>query len=249
MRQEPATISTTDGGMRMSRIAFSGLTAALLPGSNIWLMTMAAAMAIVLSGCGVVGRTSIETVQLAMQGKPDVKIVAADIAANRYPQIKVNGPLGGAVLVLGNIDNGRQAWYSADNGIVFLRDGLIESTHGGSPQLQRMWIEGENPFQDLLKVTRANVHRRYDVMPNYYFGVPVVGTLERIGAEQVTILGHNRELLHFREQLHGEGWKRDNHYWVDPNNGFIWKSIQAIAPDASLEIIQLKPYSPDLQRR
>lgn len=61
------------------------------------------------------------------------------------------------------------------------------------------------------------------------------------------ILGRTRELLHVRERLSGSGWKRDNHYWVDPATGFIWKSLQAIAPDTHLEIIQLKPYAPDLR--
>ncbi len=77
----------------------------------------------------------------------------------------------------------------------------------------------------------------------------VIGTLTTLGKEKVHILESERELLHVREQLQGEGWKRDNHYWVDPANGFIWKSIQAITPDTSLEVVQLKPYSQDLQNR
>jgi hypothetical protein len=206
-------------------------------------------MAIGLSGCGVVGRTSVKTVQLAMQGKPDVQPTATDVAANRYPQIKVNGPSGGAVLVLGSIDGDRQGWYSNDRSIVFLEDGLLVGTHGGTPELHDMRIEGENPFHALHRVQApVTVQRQYDVMPGYRFGMPVSGTLERLDTENVEILGNTHALLHVRERLEGRGWKRENHYWVDPANGFIWKSVQAIAPDASLEIIQLKPYSPDLNR-
>lgn len=206
-------------------------------------------LAIGLSGCGVVGRTSIKTVQLAMQGKPDIEPTAADVSANPYPQIKVTGPRGGAVLVLGNIDGDRQAWYSNDRSIVFLEDGLLVGTHGGTPELQDMRIEGENPFHALHRVQApVTVQRQYDVMPGYRFGMPVSGTLERLGTENVEILGNTHALLHVRERLKGQDWNRENHYWVDPANGFIWKSLQAIAPDASLEIIQLKPYSPDLNR-
>jgi len=206
-------------------------------------------VAITLPGCGVVGRTSIKTVQMAMQGKPDVHPTTGDVAANRYPQIKVTGSQGGAVLVLGNVDGNRQAWYSSDRGIVFLEDGLLVGTHGGTPELHGMRIDGNNPFHDLRQIrTSVTIQRQYDVMPGYRFGMRVSGTLERIGIEKIEILDGTRALLHVRERLNGQGWKRENHYWVDPGNGFIWKSVQAIAPDASLEIIQLKPYSQDLKR-
>jgi len=226
-------------------------TALVAPQRNHGLRGLAALvlMGFALSGCGVVGRTSVKTVQLAMQGKPDVQPTAADVAANRYPQIKVTGPRGGAVLVLGNLDGDRQAWYSNDRSVVFLEDGLLVGTHGGTPELQGMQIEGQNPFHALHQIEAPiTVQRQYDVMPGYRFGMMVSGTLERLGTENVEILNRTRPLLHVRERLEGQDWKRDNHYWVDPANGFIWKSVQAIAPDASLEIIQLKPYLPDLNR-
>ncbi|HIE4562019.1 YjbF family lipoprotein [Stenotrophomonas sp. C4297] len=211
---------------------------------------LATVIAVSATGCGVVGRSSVKAVQLAVQGKPDVQPSAEDVARNRYPQIKVNGPAGGAVLVLGAVDGGRQAWYSSERSIVFLRNGLIEATHGGTPELQQMRIIGPNPLLDLRKVKDGDVvQRRYDLMPDYRFNMKVTGTLHPLGTESVEILGRTRELLHVREELRGDGWKQQNHYWADPSSGFIWKSRQAIAPDAHLEIIQLKPYSPDLQPR
>lgn len=228
----------------MSRSALTAPNKAQRGIAALLLITLA------LTGCGVVGRTSIKTMQLAMQGTPDVQPSAAEVAAKPYPQIKVNGPNGGAVLVLGNIDAGRQAWYSSERSIVFLQDGLLVGTHGGSPELQQMWIEGDNPFHALhtLQGTVA-VQRRYDLMPGYRYGIPVTGTLERLGAEPVDILGKVRTLVHVRETLRGTQWKGENHYWVDPASGFIWKSQQMIAPGTRLEITQLKPYSLDLQRR
>ncbi|MFF2048351.1 YjbF family lipoprotein [Stenotrophomonas bentonitica] len=228
----------------MSRSALTAPNKAQRGIAALLLITLA------LTGCGVVGRTSIKTMQLAVQGTPDVQPSAAEVAAKPYPQIKVNGPNGGAVLVLGNIDAGRQAWYSSERSIVFLQDGLLVGTHGGSPELQQMWIEGDNPFHALhtLQGTVA-VQRRYDLMPGYRYGIPVTGTLERLGAEPVDILGKVRTLVHVRETLRGTQWKGENHYWVDPASGFIWKSQQMIAPGTRLDITQLKPYSLDLQRR
>lgn len=207
-------------------------------------------IALALTGCGVVGRTSLKTVQLAVRGAPDVHPTAAEVAAKPYPQIKVSGPNGGAVLVLGNVDAGRQAWYSSERSIVFLQDGLLVGTHGGTPELQQMWIEGENPFHSLHTLNgQVTVQRRYDLMPGYRYGLHVTGTLERLGEESIEILGRTRSLVHVRETLRGDQWKSENHYWVDPSNGFIWKSQQTIAPGIRLEITQLKPYSLDLQRR
>lgn len=228
----------------MSRSALTALNKAQRGIAALLLITLA------LTGCGVVARTSIQTAQLAVQGTPDVQPSAAEVAAKPYPQIKVSGPNGGAVLVLGNIDAGRQAWYSSERSIVFLQDGLLVGTHGGTPELQQMWIEGDNPFHALhtLQGTVA-VQRRYDLMPGYRYGVPVTGTLERLGNEPVDILGKVRTLVHVRETLRGMQWKGENHYWVDPASGFIWKSQQMIAPGTRLEITQLKPYSLDLQRR
>ncbi len=213
-------------------------------------MALALLVLITATSCGVVGKTSVKSVQMALKGKPDVEPTSAEVAANRFPQIKVSGPAGGAILVLGNIDSGRQAWYSAERSIVFLRDGIVVGTHGGTPELRDMILEGHSPFHALHRVANGTtVQRRYDVMPDYRYGMKVTGTLVALGNEKVRILGSERDLLHVRERLQGSGWKRDNHYWVDPANGFIWKSIQTIAPDTSLEVIQLKPFSQDLQNR
>ena len=228
----------------MSRSALTALNKAQRGIAALLLITLA------LTGCGVVGRTSIKTMQLAVQGTPDVQPSAAEVAAKPYPQIKVSGPNGGAVLVLGNIDAGRQAWYSSERSIVFLQDGLLVGTHGGTPELQQMWIEGANPFHALHTLQgTVTIQRRYDLMPGYRYGVAVTGTLERLGTEPVDILGKVRTLVHVRETLRGTQWKGENHYWVDPASGFIWKSQQMIAPGTRLEITQLKPYSLDLQRR
>lgn len=204
----------------------------------------------IASGCGVLGQSSLSAVRLAIRGTPDVEPTAAAVAANRFPQIKVNGPDGGAILVLGNLDHGRQAWYSSERSIVFLRDGLVVGTHGGNPELHQMKIIGDNPFRDLHQLAPGTrVERRYDVMPGHRYGMQVSGTLQPQAREAVQILGKTRELLHVRERLHGSGWNDENHYWVDPGNGFIWKSVQTIAPGTRLEITQLKPYAPDLRQR
>ena len=208
------------------------------------------ALTLLLAGCGAVAQASLKSMSIAVRGKPDISANADAIAASRFAQIKVTGAAGGAILVLGNIDGQRQAWYSSDQNIVFLQHGLVVATHGGPIQLRDMSILGASPFPDLRDVASGTtVHRRYDVMPGYRYGMLVTGTLQPLGRETLIILGKARDLLHVQESLHGSDWTATNHYWVDPGNGFIWKSVQAIAPDASLEIIQLKPFAGDLAKQ
>ena len=77
---------------------------------------------------------------------------------------------------------------------MFLRNGLIESTHGGSPELQQMRITGHNPFLDLRKARDGDVvQRAYDIMPGYRFGLKITGTLHPTGLETVEILGRSRQ--------------------------------------------------------
>lgn len=210
----------------------------------------ALALTLLLTGCGAVAQASMKSVGIAISGKPDVAVDADAVAASRFAQIKVTSADGGAILVLGNIDGQRQAWYSSDRSIVFLQHGLVVATHGGAQELRGMSVVGNNPFPDLRKVAPGTiVQRRYDVMPGYRYGMAVTGTLQPLGQETLNILGKDRSLLHVQESLRGSGWSAINHYWVDPGNGFIWKSVQAIAPGASLEIIQLKPFARDLGTR
>lgn len=221
--------------------------AAATPATGGQLAIAIPALTLLLAGCGAVAQASLKSMGIVMRGKPDVVVDADAVAAGRYPQIKVNGPEGGAILVLGNIDGGRQAWYSSDRNIVFLQQGLVVATHGGRTELRGMSILGNNPFADLRSAAPGTaVLRRYDMMPGYRYGVPVTGTLQPLGHERLDILGKSRNLLHVEESLQGKDWSATNHYWVDPSNGFIWKSVQAIAPGASLEITQLKPFAGDL---
>lgn len=210
----------------------------------------ALALSLVLTGCGAVAQASLKSVGIAMRAKPDVAIDADAIANSRFAQIKVASKDASAILVLGNIDGQRQAWYSSDQNIVFLQQGLVVATHGGTPELRGMSILGKNPFVDLRDVVPgATVQRRYDVMPGYHYGMLATGTLNPVGHETLSILGKQHSLLHVKETLQGTEWSATNHYWVDPGNGFVWKSVQAIGPDASLEITQLKPFAADLERR
>jgi len=184
--------------------------------------------------------------RLAMKGKAHVQPTAAEVAAKPYFQLEASGPDGSAVLILGNVDGQRQAWYGKHGVVVFIDQGRVVQTTGLRQNLDGVQLPANDPFARGLQTLDAPVTYRMDKdwSPGYRYGVPVEATLTPAGHEQVTILDKTRDLLRVDEQIHVPALHVGaiNHYWVDPRDGFIWKSEQQVAPGLSLKLVQLRPY-------
>lgn len=169
---------------------------------------------------------------------------AASVAATPYFQMQANGSAGEAILVLASADRGRLGWYGSGNDIVFTRDGLVVKTVGLPQNLDGLAFPTGNPFESGLQRLHGPLDytRRMDWSPGYRYGVVVQARLEPQGMEDVDILGTVHHLRRVDEELKGSGLHVTNRYWVDPADGFIWKSRQYIAPDFPLELILLRPY-------
>ncbi len=198
-----------------------------------------------LAGCSSVSRGSLETIRLAAS-RDSVAPTADSVAATPYFQLQVNAPDGEAILILARVEHGRLGWYGAGHDSVFTRDGLVVKTVGLAQNLDDSAFPEANPFRTGLQRLDGplDYSRRMDWSPGYRYGVVMRAHLEPKGLENVEILGTVRQLRRVDEQLSA----RDpsvhftNRYWVDPADGFIWKSRQYIAPGFELELIQLRPY-------
>ncbi|WP_448097770.1 YjbF family lipoprotein [Luteibacter yeojuensis] len=203
---------------------------------------------VVAGGCSSVSRGSLEAVRLAMHGEK-VEPTAASVAATPYFQLQVNGPEGEAILVLAKAEHGQLGWYGTGNDIVFTRDGVVVKTVGLPQNLDGSAFPSADPFKTGLQRLSGPLDytRRMDWSPGYRYGVVVQAHLEPKALEDVEILGTVRRLRRVDEQLGvpGLGTRMTNRYWVDPADGFIWKSRQYIAPGVPLELIQLRPYRED----
>ena len=58
-------------------------------------------------------------------------------------------------------------------------------------------------------------------------------SFQKFESEDVFILGRKRELVLIEETIENSytRWKYTNKYWVDQNSGFVWQSVQEIAPN------------------
>lgn len=206
-----------------------------------WPLILACSLALLLAGCTTASRSTSESFRLLLNRQ--VEVTPQQVAANRFPQAQVRTPDLSALIVLGYIDDGEQAWYAGNHAVFRMdRNGLLVGT-AGLGRTFRARIVGTSPFERILDVSApVVVKREYDWLPGYKMGVQVTGTLTREGTESVSILGRKRELARFEEALQGGGMNVRNIYWADPATGFIWKSRQYLAPGYAVDLLQLKPY-------
>jgi len=74
--------------------------------------------------------------------------------------------------------------------------------------------------------------------------VTATSTLVPDGLREVTILGRAHRLLLVEEHIQAPaiGFAATNRYWVDPSDGFVWKSRQTIPGGETVTLTQLRPY-------
>lgn len=214
-----------------------------------WPVVPVVLAAMLLAACTVLPQTTVDTARLVFSGKPKLDLTAAEVAARPYYQLQVDSKRGSALLVLGNVNAGREAWYSAQDEIVFLQHGLlVKSWHLGT-DIDATRLPADSPFRTGLQHVRAPIesHRVVDLSPDYRYGVTLDSRLSPAGVETVDILGTRHRLLRIDEHVRSAalGFEADNRYWVDPADGFVWKSRQTIPGGLTLTLTELRAYRGD----
>lgn len=209
-----------------------------------WLGVMLCALA--LGGCTTISASSYDTVKLALHQRHPLSLTAASVDARPYFQLEAISGAGQAVLILGGVDGPRQYWYGQDGVILVLDHGQLVQTVGLAQNLDNVRQPAANPFTTGLQHLTGPVGyvRRDDWSPGYRYDVPVNARLVPMGTTRLTILGRVHTVLRVDETLDAPlaHYRATNHYWVDPRDGFIWKSEQQIAPGLAVTLVQLRPY-------
>jgi hypothetical protein len=198
-----------------------------------------------LAACSAVSSGSVQAIRLAVHGE-SVHPTAESVAASPYYQLQANGPDGEAILVLGKVEDGKLGWYGQGDDILFTRDGVLVKTVGLPQNLGAMALSGAaDPFATGLQHVNAPMSymRTVDWSPGYRYGVVMQATLTPESTDNVEILGTTHHLRRYDEHLSGPAGSYTNRYWVDPADGFIWKSRQYVAPGFPIELIALRPYT------
>jgi hypothetical protein len=204
-------------------------------------------MAVVLSsGCTTVSLGSLDALKQAVDHRSAIRPTAASVAAQPYFQLQVSSHDGEAIMILASAQGATLGWYGTDGQAVFLRHGLLVKTLGLTQNLDAVLLPQADPFVSGLQHVQQPITytRVMDWSPGYRYGVQAQVQLSPKAMEDVEILGTVHHLRRIDERVRSTEAGLDvvNRYWVDPVDGFIWKSRQYAAPDLPLELIQLRPY-------
>ena len=97
----------------------------------------------------------------------------------------------------------------------------------------------------LLMISTDRISAFDWVMPN---GIPDKGrVLTQLSAFWFERLGVPHHVDMVVEQLSAPEarYQATNRYWVDPTDGFVWKSEQQVLPGVRMTLVQLRPYRGD----
>ena len=177
---------------------------------------------------------AFETLRGEIFGQPDNEITRDLVENIPYASAKLKIGKGAAGLViLESVKNNQYTWVSADKIFVVVKDGRIIRTLG----LFNNITSYKSPKQTFKQLIEENNHV-LDYFAYYSFDEPFLldlktqNHLSNRGLENVSILGVERNLYLIEEDISNDyiRWKVKNKFWVDPEDFFVWKSIQHISP-------------------
>jgi hypothetical protein len=150
------------------------------------------------------------------------------------------------LLVLATDTNGEQLWTSKAHIVLLTQDGRIKRTTGLSHNLGALTplrsISLPAPATALQGPSTNNFSADFPDIAAY--GVSVSCRMTRQGSETIDILGQALATARVDEECVSEKprWHFRNTYWLDPESGFVWRSLQHIHPHGdTLEIEIFRP--------
>jgi len=189
----------------------------------------------------------VETARFAWQGPSEVPLTRTQIAEMPYATMRAKfAKNSGALLVLGRYDGEDLHWISANRAVLVSRHGRLVKTVGLPKNLLATQAIGTDPVAAGLQRISGEVSaiRLIDIGPDNHFQVPIHSTYQRVQEETIDILELEFRTLHVQERSVARTlkWEFVNDFWADRHTGFIWRSIQHVAPDLPpIEMEVLKP--------
>lgn len=138
------------------------------------------------------------------------------------------------LLVLGSDTGGDELWTSRAHIVVLTHDGRIRRTVGLANDLTALapkaGVDLPPPFAALKGPVVFNLSADFADLGVY--AAPIACRMTARGAETVVILGHGIHAVRVSELCRATSlnWFFTNSYWIDPENGFVWRSIQNLHP-------------------
>jgi hypothetical protein len=201
--------------------------------------------ALLLCGCNPLMKATLANLKAVASGPDDLELTPAQVAEVRYPQLKLTTPSGVGVLAMVRARGDLQYWVASGKQVLMLRDGLAVRTVGlgFGGDLDGTRFDAVSPFrQGLHRLPDGYTSQRWiDLYHGYEVGVAVNSRFTRQAMETIRILDKEYAVLRVDEQIDAPaiGLRATNHFWVDPDSGFILQSEQQLTTQLRVKIVQL----------
>ena len=149
------------------------------------------------------------------------------------------------ILILATDDDGVRLWTAPGHVSLVTQDGRILRTAGlGTDLTARSTVQrGDEDW----------THRhRYDWTADFndlgQYSIAIRCDVAPEGADSIEILGKTFETIRIAESCESSSmdWRFENTYWVSPESGRVWRSIQHVHPKGPvLEVEYLRPPAGD----
>lgn len=151
-----------------------------------------------------------------------------------------------SLVVLGRVDEKNLHWISADRTVLVTRGGRLVQTAGLPSNLRRTRLVDADPLTTLPgdDQATASFQRLVDLTPPDHYGISIDASVTALGPERIEIAELAFDTAVYREDCAAReiDWEFTNLYWIDPDIGLVWKSIQHIHPGLPpVELELLKP--------
>lgn len=207
-----------------------------------------------LAGCST-NPTSIfglATTSFASKGRSDndYPLSAEQIRQMPYATLGVrvdNQPR--AVVVLATVEGQELHWVSADRVSFYTSNGWLVRTHGLSRDLgATRWIDGAgDPLRAYVQsgtLPPPGVYRQIDLRHDDEQAIAVESRFALKGEDTIVIQGreHLTHRIEERADMPAWRWQVRNSFWIDVQNGRVWRSVQHYCPEMPpIEMELLKP--------
>lgn len=170
---------------------------------------------------------------LAGRGPSSYPLTRAQIESIPYATMGARlGQQAAVVTVLAYYKAGGLQWTSSDNVSFVTKAGRLVQTVGLSRDLQSTRWQGDtDPLAQglqLLSSGTSTAERIIDLQHPDAANLSYQSRFSEIGPEKITILEHEYSTVHIEESVQASagGWSCQNHYWLDSETGFVWRSNQ-----------------------
>lgn len=196
--------------------------------------------ALLLSGCNSTGDSNYQQVWRVMRASVkasfgDQKVTRDQAAAVPYASMGWRlgtGPQG--LIVLATDNGGARLWTSASRIVLVTRDGRLVRSVGLPHDLGGLNPKNAAPMPAPAEALKAPFRstRMADYADMGQYGVQIDCQSHAVARQTITILGHAIPTAVVDEDCYSPSlrWRFSDRYWVDPDDGTVWRGRQHIHP-------------------